>query len=107
MSKHITMKMWEEAGSFDRVAVPGDTVDEEIVEEMMNNVPPLYYHSAYRQCGEPADHRKDVEHGWYAPVYTTFKKNSDGVWIYVGECFKGESEHQSNKLPVVNRRDSL
>lgn len=99
--KHITMKMWEEAGSFDRVAVPGDIVDEEIVEEMMNNVPPLYYHSSYRQCGEPANHCKVPERDWYAPTYTTFKKNTDGVWVYVGECFKGESKHQSNTPPVI------
>ena len=31
-SKHITMEMWAEAGSFDMIAEPGDTVDEEIAE---------------------------------------------------------------------------
>ena len=99
--KHITMQMWADAGSFDKVANPGDTVDEEIVEQFMGCVPPLYYHSTYKQCGEPVSHCKVPGHDWYAPTYATFKK-IDGVWVYVGDCFKGKSEHQTDTPPIVS-----
>lgn len=105
--KHITMKMWERAGSFDKIANPGDTVDEEIVEQFMNCLPPLYYWSTYRQCGEPTKHCKVPGHNdLYAPTYTTFKK-IDGVWVYVGDCFKGKSEHQTDTPPIILRGDLL
>lgn len=99
--KHITMQLWEKAGSFDKIASPGDTVDEEIVELFMNCIPPLYYQSDYRQCGEPVKHCRLPENdSLYAPTYMTFKR-IDGVWVFVGDCFRGKSEHQTDTPYVV------
>lgn len=99
MNKHITMEMWEEAISFDKIAVPGDTVDEEIVDEMLNSVPSLFCYSKYRQCGEPVEHCQIPYSKLCAPVYTTFKMRSDGKWVYIGNCFKGESIHRESPRP--------
>ena len=40
MSKHITVAEWELAGEFTKAAEPGDTVDEEIVDNFLNVMPP-------------------------------------------------------------------
>ena len=92
MSKHITMEMWSEAGSFDNIAVPGDTVDDEIAMHFLNCLPPVTMKTDYFQCGEPVS---DVltDKGWYAPTYSTFIRKK-GVWTYYGNCLKGRLEHQ-------------
>ena len=38
--KLVTMEDWAEAGDFDKAANPGDMVEEEIVDEFLNCLPP-------------------------------------------------------------------
>lgn len=103
MSKHITMKMWEEARSWENVGVPGDTVDEEIVEQFLNCVPPASNRAGYMQCGEPYSHEPVEGKKWYAPTYTTFAKTGeDGKWVYCGECFRGETEDRRKDRRVLD-----
>lgn len=110
MSKHITMEDW--TGSFDKIASPGDTVDEEIAMHFLNCLPPLVQRRDYFQCSEPVydaerivyEHSKpDPETGCSEAksickmpyqTFTTFYKNTEGVWVYAGNCFKGESVHR-------------
>lgn len=40
MSKHITREVWAAAGDFYKAAQPGDTVDEQIVNDFRDCVPP-------------------------------------------------------------------
>lgn len=40
MSKHITQEVWAAAGDFYKAAQPGDTVDEQIVNDFRDCVPP-------------------------------------------------------------------
>lgn len=86
MSKHVTMEMW--TNNFQDVAEVGDSVDESIVDEFANCVPPAWYSSGLVQCGEPYSHEKDEKSGNFRPTYVTFLKE-DGKWIYKGHCFRG------------------
>lgn len=95
--KHITMQMWSEAGSFDRIANAGDTVDNEIVEQFRNSLPPIVDGEAFMQAGGAYDNILIKDLGVYAPIYTTFEKrpavsNTDGLWVYVGNCLRGTRE---------------
>jgi len=93
MSKLVTMKMWEEAGDFSKIAEPGDTVEESIVEQFMNSVPPVSLKPGYLQAGEPYDTVQDENEIW-RHTYTTFVQTNDG-WVFSGYCFKGKTVHQS------------
>lgn len=84
----ITMEEWESAGSFDLCASPGDAVEEAIVDEFMNCVPPATLRRDLMQCGEPHDSRQDQKTGRHRLTYTTFEKR-DGIWYYCGNCFIG------------------
>ena len=59
MSKHITREMWAAAGDFSKAAQPGDTVDEQIVNDFRDCVPPASMSSGYLQVGEAYDHMVD------------------------------------------------
>lgn len=86
----VTMKNWEAAESFDRCAKPGDTVEEAIVDEFLNCVPPATYRADLVQCGEPASHREDPRNGKWRPTFATFSKQGK-VWHYCGNCFAGDT----------------
>lgn len=68
----------------------GDLVEEEIVDYIINLVPPACMRSDCCQCGEPASCRID-ENGKTRSTYITFKKINEDVWEYCGECFRGEN----------------
>lgn len=94
MAKHITMEMW--TGSFDKIASPGDSVDEEIAMHFLNCVPPLVYRAGYFQCSEPYSHIPDPENGgMLRGTYATFAM-LDGGWHYLGNCFKGCREDKTD-----------
>ena len=59
MSKHITQEVWAAAGDFCKAAQPGDTVDEQIVNDFRDCVPPASMSSGYLQVGEAYDHMVD------------------------------------------------
>lgn len=76
--------------SFDRIAKAGDLVEEEIVDQFINCVPPACMRSDCMQCGEPYSHEKD-RNGKYRATYTTFKKVVNGIYEFCGYCFAGEN----------------
>lgn len=92
MSKHITREVWAAAGDFYKAAQPGDTVDEQIVNDFRDCVPPASMSSGYLQVGEAYDHMVD-ENGRWRPTFMTFAFK-DGVWVYCGCCFLGETVHR-------------
>ena len=101
MSKHITMQMWAEAGSFDRIARPGDTVDEDVAMDFLNSMPPLTMSRSdngvsFFQNSEPYSHEKTDSGKFYAPTYSTFERK-DGVWYYLGNCFRGEKTDRTRR----------
>lgn len=100
MSKHITMEMWAEAGSFEKIAEPGDTVDEEIADHFLNVLPPLVQKEGYFQCSEPYSHVKTDDGKFYAPTYTTFRKNREGKWVFIGNCFRNGTVDKTKEKHV-------
>ena len=77
--------------SFDRIAKAGDLVEEEIVDQFINCVPPACMRSDCMQCGEPYSHREDPDTKRYRATYTTFSKVTDEIYEYRGHCFNGET----------------
>lgn len=97
--KLITMDDWTE--NFDKIANPGDLVEEEIVDAFMNCLPPICLRSDCMQCGEPYSHIEDPDTKRYRATYTTFKKVDKGIYEYCGNCFAGENVERGKELPYV------
>lgn len=79
----------------------GDEVDEELVDNMMNCVPPHRLKYGYLQIGEAYADAFDESEGIkrYRATYGTFhKKSIEGrcCWVYAGNCFSDETV---NRLP--------
>ena len=107
---HITMEMWAEAGSFDRVAKAGDSVDDVIVEQFRNALPPVYNGENFMQAGGAYSHILVKDLGVYAPTYATFKRyvmptHPDGIWVYLGNCLRNDTTDCTN-LTEISRKNS-
>lgn len=71
-----TKKDWERDGIL-KLRI-GQLVSNEVVTELLNNVPPTTYRHGIFQSGEPYSSNSNGE-----PLYSTFKMEEIG-WIYVG-----------------------
>ena len=95
-------EVWtEENFSYGTVEV-GDFVEQAIVDNAMDMLPPACMTSACAQIGEPYSHREDPESGKWRATYATFKRvtsGRDGIWQYCGHCFRGENVERG-KDPV-------
>ena len=71
----------------------GDYVEQAVVDEAMNCLPPACMSAACFQMGCPYSHREDPTTGKWRATYATFKRSLDapGVWEYCGHCFRGET----------------
>ncbi|OPZ65859.1 MAG: hypothetical protein BWY85_00218 [Firmicutes bacterium ADurb.Bin506] len=96
----VTYADWEAAGDFDKCARPGDYVEEDIVEEFLNCVPPASHKPGYIQCGEPYSHAHDPVTDRFRPTFATFHKPGDH-WIYCGHCFIGQTKQAPENIPIV------
>lgn len=80
----------------------GDYVEQAVVDDAMNMLPPACMRSSCSQVGEPYSHRQDPDTGKWRVTYATFKRvtsGNDGIWEYCGHCFCGENEERG-KDPV-------
>lgn len=84
----VTRADWERAGDFDKAAKPGDYVEDCIVDEMRDCLPPASMRHGYLQVGEPYSHEYDPEKDCWRPTFGTYVKNGPH-WIYCGNCFLG------------------
>ena len=66
--KLVTYADWEAAGSFEKAASPGDAVEERIVDEFLNCLPPVRQERGFIQCGEPYSHEYFREAAPYSTV---------------------------------------
>lgn len=78
----------------------GDYVASEIVDDLMNCLPPACMRSDCSQIGEPANHKEDSE-GKVRPTYATFKRITEGIWEYCGDCFRGENVQNGKEFAYV------
>lgn len=69
----------------------GDLVVGEIVDDIINCLPPACMRSDCVQLGEPSSHRKDAD-GELRATYETFAQVDKNIWRYCGDCFRGENE---------------
>ena len=78
----------------------GSYFTEEMVEYFMNVLPPVCWRDDCAQIGEPYTLRID-DNGECKNTYDTFKKISDGIWEYCGDCFKGENVKRGREVSYV------
>lgn len=73
----------------------GDYVEQAIVDDAMDLLPPASMSASSSQIGEPYSHRQDPDTGKWRATYATFKKVAgtypNGIWEYCGHCFRGEN----------------
>ena len=93
----VTMEDWYAAGNFDDAAKVGDRVEEAIVDDFVNSLPPACMTHGYVQSGEPYSHEWDPEKEQYRPTFATFMKDGDH-WIYLGHCFYKGTKHQQRRM---------
>jgi len=94
--KPKTLDGWCGSGlDLDEYLFVGCEVDEDIVGQQLNSLPPRSHRAGYVQTGEPYDHVLDErdDSGKYRAVYSTFHRVSvdDRIfWVYAGHCFAGD-----------------
>lgn len=83
----MSIKRFEDwkKGSFYEFLQVGDQVDEGFYNYFINTLPPRTLWSSLVQMGEPYSHINGQA------TYATLSKE-EGVWIYKGHCFKGQSQ---------------
>lgn len=85
--------------SFDDYVKVGDKVDEMFVDYFMDLLPPVCMRNDCSQIGEPHSQRIDDVTGKCQCTFGTFKKISDGVWEFCGNCFLGENKERGTEIP--------
>lgn len=90
-----------------RNAKVGDYVEEEIVDDLINCVPPISMSRSCSQCGEPNSMRQDPDTGKWRNTFTTFVcVDPDGhVWEYRGDCFAHETRTRGIEPQYVRMED--
>ena len=86
----VTYSDWEAAGDFSKAAQPGDYVEERIVDDMRDVLPPAKMERGFLQVGEPYSHEFDPETGHWRGTFPTFVKEGQN-WKYCGNCFIGKT----------------
>lgn len=73
----------------------GDYVEQAVVDDAMDCLPPVHMGPNCSQMGEPCSQCKDPRTGKWRMTYHTFKKVGgnwpNGIWQYCGRCFCGET----------------
>ncbi len=84
----------------------GDYVEQAVVVDAMDCLPPACMGSRCSQMGEPCGERADPDTGEWRMTYHTFKKvgasGPDEVWQYCGRCFCGENVERGVPLILVD-----
>lgn len=84
---------WSCSGaSLENYADLGDEVDEAIVDNFLEMLPPACHTTHLMQMGEPNEHLPD-ENGKFRPTYLTFEQVG-GKWYFRGYCFHGEMQNR-------------
>lgn len=83
--------------------MPGDAVDDDMVDHFRDILPPLCNRHDLMQASEPFSSEKD-DAGRYRDTYITFDRAADGGWRYAGLCYAGEAK---NRVAYKSSLDSL
>ena len=94
-------KVWtEDDFSYSSVKV-GDYVEQAVVDNAMDCLPPACMSSYCSQMGEPYSHKIDPLTGQLRATYATFKRVNKNIWQYCGHCFRAENEERGIEPPYV------
>lgn len=85
-----TMQDWERDKVF--YAQVGQMVEDSIVIEMRDSVPPVYWGGGVLQVGDPWGTDKET----FKTLFTTFARNEAGAWVFMGHCLYGKTEHRQS-----------
>ena len=91
--KIFTQEMLENTESFTEAVEPGAYVEEAVVNNFLNCVPPATHRNNLIQCGEPYSSAWCEDKQKYRATYITFSL-SGLIWRYSGTCFMGETTHR-------------
>lgn len=80
-----TMSNWKHDKTLDNLK-PGMDVTREVIDDLLNSVPPTTYKRTCFQPGEPYTVVKGQS------AYQTFAQNADGTWKYIGLCAAGQNK---------------
>ena len=84
----------------------GDYVEQAVVDDAMDCLPPVCMRPRCSQLGEPCDERGDPDTGKWRMTYHTFKKvggsSPNEIWQYCGRCFCGEIVERGILPALVN-----
>lgn len=72
-------------------ATPGVLVGQDVVDGVVNALPPVTLTGMLVQMGEPYSHELD-QYGRYRATFATFQKVCAGVWQFRGYCFRGQTD---------------
>lgn len=92
-----TLETWRESGlrKFEDYVRPGDVVSGDLVDYFRNCLTPASDRPGYMQMGEPYDRAYDTKTKHMRATYMTFEKQGRKSWVYLGNCFMGETEDMS------------
>ena len=79
---------------------PGDYINEEVAENILDALPPACMRRDCLQLGEPHNHKTDEE-GKVRATYLTLKKINDNVFEFCGYCFRGENTERGTEITYV------
>lgn len=89
-----TLAGWHRTGlNIEDYLLPGDAVDDDMVDHFRDILPPLCNRHDLMQASEPFSSEKDGA-GRYRDTYITFDRAADGGWRYAGLCYAGEAENR-------------
>lgn len=81
----------------------GDEVDEELLDYVINCLPPRTMNGNMVQMGEPYSDK--IVNGKYIPTYLTFISNGQFTpnrkWYYAGACTAGQKDAQEITLKFI------
>ena len=69
----------------------GCLVNNDVVDNVINCLPPACMRSTCTQLGSPYSHREDPDTGKFRPTFATFCRVSEDAWRFCGFCFRGEN----------------
>ena len=96
--EHQGKKVWNKDWFiFDAMKI-GDYVEENIVDDFINMLPPACMRSDCSQIGDPHSSRLDEITGKYRNTYETFKRVAERTWEYCGDCFIGENVKRGKEM---------
>ncbi len=78
----------------------GEYFAEDMINYFMGLLPPACMRSDCCQIGEPTTSKAD-ENGKYRNTYPTFKRITEDIWEYCGDCFRGENVQRGEDMPCI------